>query len=232
MDKIIKGLMISLLFITSSPLAIASTNQAGKLWTNFSATGAIKDSKKFKYMLDVQARFGDNESAFEKGLIRTGLGYQLKANFSLWAGYGWFPTIPSETTKVIHEQRLFQQASWNIVKKDKLSTSLRSRLEQRTLQDEPQWAWRLNERLSFKFTKALHDKYTPVLSNEIRFNLNHPDWVSANTISENRAFIGLSFPTSKNTNLLIGYLNQYKFKPSGNSMNHNLYVSLKLKTSP
>ena len=99
-----------------------------------------------------------------------------------------------------------------------------TRLEARNLPSTPRWNGRLRQTYTFKFPNTIKNKYTPIVSDEIRFGLNPPQ----TAITENRVFAALQVPIKigKDTSILIGYLNQMEFTSPKILIDHNIYLSL------
>ena len=215
-------------FVSISQTSFAnSTEQNFMVWTSYQKNGQFSNQK-LKYLLQLDARFINKENAFEQGVARAGLGYALTNAFSLWMGYDFVPSMKDNRNKLNYEQRIWQQILWKMTAQDKFQLASRTRLEQRHNFQRSGIALRLRQRFLLKLTDAIHDAISPVIYDEIMFNLNHPSWVGNKAIDQNRLFLGADFSLSKDYVLRIGYLNQLKFRKPINIVNHSLYLSLSM----
>ena len=204
--------------------------QNSKLWTSLIVGGPLTEDQTFEYYVESQARFVENrDDKFDQVAGGGGIGYRYTPNLAFWFGDSWTTTNdPIEGPN--HENRIWQQVSWNAINNDSFNISTRTRLEQRKDLNEPEWAARLRQQVTLRVPiKKLKQGYFFVTYDEIFFNLNHPQWVSGQTVSQNRGFIGIAIPTSKRTSLEVGYLNQFLFGNNSDQMNHFLYLSLRIK---
>lgn len=236
--NLLKDVALSLLlFLFCYPAFGDDTQQNSKLWTSIVVGGPLAEDQTFQYYVESQARFIINRSdKFDTFASGGGIGYRYSPGLVLWLGNSW-----TTTNDLIegpgHEYRNWQQMSWNAINNKSFDFSIRTRLEQRKDLDESPWAMRLRQKATLSVPLKKYKGYFFVTYDEVFFNLNHPSWVSDQTISQNRAFIGIAIPTSKRTSLEVGYLNQYlvgsnlDLNTRSDQMNHFLYLNLKIKTN-
>lgn len=219
-------LFIFLLLLAVNQSQAKSTAQRGKLWLTAEKKDTFTNNEKWSYLLQLDARFADNETVYEEGKLRAGLGYQALPTIKMGLGYDWIPKIARDSTQVRYEHRFWQQLNWRLAKNQQRRILSVTKLEERKDEGEPQWAMRLREKLQVTFPQKINNRYTPIISDTVFFNLNNPDWVSDDTFDQNRAFIGVSVPITTETSFVIGYLNQWKVREPSNRMNHVLYLAL------
>lgn len=218
-------LFINLIFLNVS--VFANTIKEERFWGNFNLNGSLFNSKKWQYDFNIQSRYNFSIGQYENTRSEGGIGYKSSKNISLWLGG---TTILRHDNR-IEEYRPWQQVQWHILNSEQIRLSSRTRLEERKEPNFSEWAYRLRQRFSLSFPKKLPFNITPILANEIFFNLNNPQWINSNgSINQNRAFIGIEIPLHKNISFETGYLNQYEFRNEANRLNHVLYVNLKIKT--
>ncbi|WP_232505578.1 DUF2490 domain-containing protein [Legionella clemsonensis] len=176
------------------------------------------------FQIEPQLRVRDRPYLFDQFLTNFGGGYQLSPQWTLSLGGTTVTTKtnqgPSLQESRVWEQVLFkhEQAPW---------LTLRSRLEQRTLQDSNQWSYRLRERLTLK--KALTDNLSLVWFDEFFINVTRADWINTKTIDQNRILISLDQQASKSLVIGAGYLYQYVFStPRQASHVISLYAQITL----
>jgi hypothetical protein len=139
--------------------------------------------------------------------------------------------VPTKTLRnrvVRFEHRVWEQVQWNIIPKKDISILFRSRIEQRFLVGNSDVALRLRERVTVYFEPLFHfvpKGMTPVIYDEIFFNLNHASWVSRKVVDQNRFFLGYAIKFQKYFVLQVGYMNQFQIVRGGNCDNNILYAS-------
>ncbi len=178
------------------------------IWQKFTPSGV-------DYSAIASLRFIDQRPTFHQGLFSGLVGYSFKPNLAAWGGYVYFPTQPVGRDHFVIEHRTVQRLNWVAVSHPHVAIEINSLLEQRYAQPYPGVAWRLREQVVLDLV-PMEDfqptKLSPLISDEIFLNLNHPAWVVPETFAQNRLFIGVSVPFNKNTvNFRVGYLNQYLY---------------------
>lgn len=192
------------LFVMQNTFAV---EEHAKLWTSYEISGGIFNGSKVRFYLQPQLRFIDNQYKFEQAVVHAGLGYKIANPLTFYIGNSGVISKQS-SGDLIDEYRIWQQLNWEIIKGSHFNLKSRTRFEQRKQEATPQWANRLREKLTFVFPVY---PISIIVSDELFFNLNHPLWVSDCSLSQNRGFIGIGVPLTKQTLIEIGYLNQYQF---------------------
>lgn len=199
-------------------------------WGSVTATGSLNGLKPglnhFKYWLEGQGRFGNDTSLFSQGILRTGLGFEVNKNTSVWLGYAWIPTDQPFTNKAFDENRIWQQLLWS--KKYSIASAMsRSRLEQRFIPAGNDVGWRFRQMLKTSVPLPFAPSFNLVVSEEYFVNINKTNWGADNGFDQNRVFGGIGFNFNKNIKAEVGYMNQYIHKAIGSDqMNHLLSVNL------
>jgi Protein of unknown function (DUF2490) len=224
-----KSNLFLILFLLFCPLVkAAATLHHTKIWNDINLSGAIFPTSKILYELTNQTRSNVSPDKLETYIVMGGLGYQYLPNLSFWLGGRW------NTENYFSHQKediwTWQQITWRIINDGCILFLSRSRLEERKRESEPQWNDRFRNLLVLKFNNRIDDRFTPIISNEVFFNVTRPIWVSHHFFSQNRFFVGIDIPTSKNTYLQVGYMNQYILKNTENDMNHIIYAGLYINT--
>lgn len=221
MIKNFKYLLLFILLFFECTSAVA-LEQHKRIWSDLTFTGSIHQSK-WEGLLEMQARNNLDGLHYLRRDIIAGLGYQFSSAMDLWLGYQRDVTDQS-INATVYGNRLWEQANWQIYTRKHFELSTRFRLEERSRAQQPQWNYRYRQRITIKFSEIFH-KLTPIITEEIFFNLNQPQW-APNATDQNRVFLGVDILTSKHTYLEVGYLNQYEFRPLENQMNNIIYISL------
>lgn len=232
-EKAINVSLIALLILLLAETAIARTAEDFQTWGNITATGSLgflkPELKNFKYWLEGQGRFGLNTSAFSQGMVRTGLGYQVNNQSSIWLGYAWTPTDEPFTKAAFDEHRIWEQFLWS----DKYSwgtLTSRSRLEQRFMPTGSQVGWRFRQMVKASLPMPFAPSFSFVVSDEYFANLNKTNYGADDGLDQNRAFAGLGYNFDEHIKTEIGYMNQYIRKANNpdrmdNILSVNLYLN-------
>ncbi len=198
------AVILILEFSVLSP-AINATQTYNKIWT---ALGLNTNVGKFAYQFEPQARFIDRPLLrLEQSLNNIGGGYLYSSHWAFWLGSTWIMNIPVNTPSN-HELRLWQQIIYNTSVELPVLT-IRSRFEERQLQNFTQWNYRLRER--FTYSRALTPKIALLIYDELFININRPTWVKTNVFEQNRIQIGVNQEIAPWLTLGPGYLYQYIF---------------------
>ncbi len=179
-----------------------------KSWSVGIITGSLAKNSSFKYYLEPQLRLINDRYVINQTFVLGGLGYQIHKNMIIYAGSGWvFEKVQEGET--FHEQRIWQQLSWLVLRNSHLNINSRTRLEERKDTRASELAIRLRQRVWVRIPIFHSDKYSYSFFDEVLLNMNHADWVSPYFFEQNRAFIGFATQVSKSVLIDIGYLNQY-----------------------
>lgn len=210
----------------------AKTVDDFQTWANVTAIGSLSaidpSLQNFKYWLEGQGRFGNDTSRFSQGMLRTGLGYALNPNTSLWLGYAYIPTELPFTSKHFDEHRIWQQLLWSNKYEFGTLTS-RSRFEQRYVEPGSEVGWRFRQLLKLSIPFSFAPDFSAVLANEYFVNINQTNWRADDGFDQNRVFTGVGYNFDKHIKTEIGYMNQYIRKnASPDRMSHILSVNLYL----
>ena len=180
-----------------------------KYWSTASIIGSVSKDSPFKYSLEPQIRLIDTPSVFEQFLLLAGAGYQFNPDLMFFIGPSWIYNKSPETNTFSEEKRLWQQINWRALNNSILTLNSRTRLEERSQEDQSQIALRFRERLWLRVPFKNQEKYSFSCYDELFLNLNHPDWTSPHLFEQNRAFIGIGRQLFNSATLDIGYLNQF-----------------------
>lgn len=219
---------IVLLLLSTYCLMANATTQQGKVWTGAFFLGNLLNIPNVQYILHLESRFNLNPNQVEFAFSRMGVGYQYTPTLSFWLGYQ--ADSHNYFTNSNSVNRIWQLMIWQFYQNHSFMLTNQSRLEERQQVGQGQWNDRLRERFIVQWPGALFNKITPVVFDEVFFNLTTPSWTNDRLIDQNRAFAGIEIPTSKHTFLQIGYLNQYVIQSPQNTMNHVLYLSFYVNT--
>jgi len=200
-------------------------DQRAALWADIDVRGYFKNSEKWKYFFQHQTRIDTDTQVFETAFIRGAIEYLIKPTMSVWLGYDFRGLMNNTNNRLEYEQRVWEQFLIFVINTDNLILALRSRFEQRDDLNERGTALQWRQMISIKLRKKIRNRITPIIFDEMFFNLNHPVWVSNDTLSQNRVFIGIIIPNKRKTlTCSIGYINQLILTQPRNIMSHNLFI--------
>lgn len=205
----------------------SAQEQYNGAWFDISTDGNLIKKYRIDYIAQAQLRTLDKNNSYEMSYLQGGLGYRPHPGLSSWIGYQWNSFNP--IFNLGRENRIFEQVLWEIWNDSFFALRTRTRLEQRNRMHNPEWSNRLREKISFYFPQ-IKNRYTPLIYDELFFNLTKPDWVSSSTLEQNRAFIGMDISLSKKVFLELGYLQQ-SFYGLQQRTNHILYISININSS-
>lgn len=225
-SSISKNITLIILMTLCVSLPASALKQNFQSWQMVKLSGKFKH--KFHYMFANETRFIDTGNYLYRMMLMTGLGYSLSKNMIFWLGYSFIPTERATTGMRRDEQRTFQQLTWKIINNKDVTIMLRARLEQRHFMKLSGTSWRFRQKVQVNLTGLKWGHITPVLSDEVFFNLNHPSWSGSYTFNQNRIFAGVLFPVTRHVMMLVGYMNML-MNSSRATMSHVLYWQMSIK---
>jgi hypothetical protein len=197
-------------------------------WPSVVATaGGIAGLPELNLWAEGQARFNDDTSRLNQGVLRGALGWRVAPRTVLWAGYAWFPTRP-QGGSAFDEHRPWQQLTWRAAAPlAGFGLSTRTRLEQRLVENADDTAWRFRQLVKLTWPLAADDRVYLALWDEVFANFNDTDWGAASGFDQNRAFVGLGARLSPLVRTELGYMNLYVDRRGRrNASNHVLLLTL------
>lgn len=180
-------------------------------------------------MLEDQPRYDNSQNQFQRNVAKAGLGYTLAPNLNIWLGYQNNSDDLIANTEP--QNRIWEQLVWDIADRKNYDFVSQTLFDQTNQNGQTGWNDRFRQKLVVRLPNQLFNKYDPVFSDEIFVNLTRPAWVSTRLLNQNRAFIGVDIPVTKDTYLEVGYMNQYLFEETNaNQINNILYVGYFINT--
>ena len=186
-----------------APIANAEPDQS---WAGVFLSGApVKDSR-FLVWVDGHARLRDGAEDIDVSIVRPGVGWRVSPTVDLYVGIA--SVTQHRDTGDVQEQRLWQQAVYQIADFAGGKLTGRTRLEQRVRDTGDDAGWRLRQFL--RYGRPIDG--TPlgiVASNEVFVGLNQTDWGQEAGFDQNRLFLGISWQVQPKIRIEGGYLNQH-----------------------
>jgi hypothetical protein len=193
-----------------------------QLWLSAAASGSIKGD--LIGLFDVNTRIFDNATHVGHVQLRGGLGWRVAPGVTLGGGYSYVRT-ESLSGIVVHEHRIFQQASYPIVKLGKAELVGRTRLEQRWFNGVDGTLHRFRQQVRLNVPLDGPKGLRGIVYTEGLVLLNRQSERVGPGLNQVRTFAGLGIPLKGRTSLEAGYLNQAVF-PGENRMAHALNLGL------
>ncbi len=223
----IAGLTLAAFLFPS--LASAAVDDDNAFWGIVSTGDRIRQDgadTRWRYGFAAQWRSFQRGSGSDQYLLRSSMGYDIRTGMTLWAGFDYFQTDP-DGGSTRFERRYWEQFSWAAHRWDWGSLSLRSRLEQRDLENTTEISHRFRQ-LAQLSIPLQNSSMTAILSAEHMTNLNDTDSGARSGFDQLRSYAGLRVPLGGKTSLEGGYMHQYINRPVGNyAVNHTAMLHLR-----
>ena len=198
-----------------APPAQAEVQQDGGAWLMFAAQGSLKDvspsASRLRWWFDGQLRMSGVDDGMSQTVVRPGIGWTLTPEMSVWLGYGWIRSYPTNAPDW-NENRIWQQFLWTPRFGD-LRFQSRTRLEERFGEDRHGVSWRLREFVKILYPVLPSEKLFFSAYEEIFVTLNDTDWGPRAGVDQNRVFIGLNAPVGDGWQIEVGYMNRLVVRP-------------------
>ena len=195
-------------------------------------------------MTEYQWRRADGFRNWQQSLLRFGLEYEINPKVSVMGGYAWIKTFPYGTQPILHEfneHRMFEQVNLKD-KAGRLEVQHRYRIEQRFLEQyalnssgnvvqvDPVFRNRIRYRalVMLPLSRKTMGNQTLFLSINNELFVGFGKGIAKNPIDQNRFITALGWRFNAQTNVQVGYLNQFIFKSTAIDMerNHSLWISM------
>lgn len=210
--------LLSLILFT--PQLFADRTLNGN-WINI--TFISDQTKTFFYYLETEGRFYYNSPTRDEVLMRPALGYTVNRKLSLWLGYAFFQSLEDSARR---RQEIWEQLQFKIINSKPVDIISRTRLEERFHMIEKGTSVSIRQRQTITFNQAINEIVSPIIYDEIFLNLNHPEWVSRKTLSQNRFFLGAQISFNPAIAFIVGYLNRINYNSEDTIKEHLLHTSL------
>ncbi|MFL6729737.1 MAG: DUF2490 domain-containing protein [Sphingomicrobium sp.] len=208
----------------ASPASAKSDEQA---WTTANATVKLADD--WRLQQEFTARFSDNRHGLYEIESVTMLGYRLRKDVTVAAGYVHNPQYSDGDFTVMEHRAREQVTLDNIARIGSAKLGARLRVEQRWRDHFDGTAWRARPYLKLSVPLARGSKTSLTLSNETFINLNSTPFQRQDGLDRMRNLIAINTPLTRALTLEAGYLNQHGFVRGGeDTSDHVASLSLSL----
>lgn len=201
-------------------------------WTTAFINGKFGKDSPWIYMGEAGIRSSQypksfNNSGYDIGSvpIRVGFGYQINKENSVMLGYLYQYSQPPYAKKDINENRAWEQYQYVNDFKEDGKLQLRTRFEQRTIEEGYGTALRFRQQAKYMYPLA--KDWAFVVSDEIFVNGNTVSWGPVAGFDQNRFFIGPSYQINKDIRTEVGYQNVFVNKDLvDDQMSHIFAINL------
>lgn len=194
-----------------------------RVWTTLGAQGRTGQGSRGRWAVDSQFRMRDGIETADLFSLRGTIGRDLAAGFGLGAGYGVALGFPSTGDTQV-EHRVFQQVSWS-GRLAGISLGLRTRVEQRFLEDDSRMAVRLRQAARLTRPLAASSTLSLVIADEVMAHVGTTSRVRRG-FDQHRVFVGVRRTITPRTAVEVGYVNQYLRTLASSRMSHVLSVAV------
>ena len=143
----------------------------------------------WRFFGELQPRIGEDDVRARQFIARAAVGRQLTREFSLWAGYGWTPTVQPT---YFSEDRYFLQALWE-TRTGVVSIANRTRLEARNIEGTFGTSVRLRHQIRGTVPLGVGTPWTAFASNEVFYNVNSTPAGPKAGFDQDRLSFGLGY---------------------------------------
>lgn len=228
----IKKLSLSILLTITT---LAASAQAQKVVNNnsmswFSINNVIKVSDHWAFLADLHNRRQDFMAETNFWFARAGIGYYIKPNFRVAAGYAHLWLTPPEGLNNWQDENRFYTEFLLTQKLYSIGLMQRLRVEQRwqeQLTNDVKTGTKFTNRVRYLLSatipvfKGENAEKLPALMVSDEILLNFGKQVVYNSMDQNRFFVGIKQRVTKSLNFDFGYMNVYQQKSSGNVYDNN-----------
>ena len=221
-------MLLVVALLAGAPAARANSDDA-QAWLSLSATKKLSDS--FDLVMDVNSRHFDNATHLGHIQARGMIGWKPdggKSGGLLGLGYSyvWTKSLDGET---VHENRIFQQASYPLLEFGKAELVGRTRLEERWYSNVDGMFVRLRQQVRLNVPLQGPEGLRAIVHTEALILLSTPQKDDdGEGFNQFRSFAGLGIPLTDSLALEAGYLNQTIVKGTHRT-NHALSLGVSAK---
>jgi hypothetical protein len=186
-----------------------TTPQDFEAWVATAALVPLEDTKTYQLFFEIQPRLGDDWQRMATVIARTAVVYNATPHLSVFAGYGWLPSLYDANYHRIYrdEQRLWQQLLYNQNLWD-ISWQHRLRQEQRWIEHTDGVSNRTRYMLRGSLPLNDASDFGITAFNEFMVNWNGVEGGPWGGYDRNRIFVGPYWQVG-NARYEVGYLGEH-----------------------
>ncbi|MEM6586247.1 MAG: DUF2490 domain-containing protein [Pseudomonadota bacterium] len=211
--------LLWLIVFAASPAS--ATEDDFNIWTGQFAVFDINDDVYIRG--EAQERFTKDADRLGQLLLRSFVGYRISKRVNLGGGYAYILTDPIGPAEV-NEHRFYQELNIRLIESSGVTLDSRTRLEQRTFEEDGELAWRFRNFVQLKVPISKSNKL--VAYTEPFITLNETPIQRRSGVAVWRNFLGVSVPVAKGVDMVPGYLNQRVVRDGRDRSDHVANVNL------
>jgi hypothetical protein len=215
----LRRLSVSAALLASAAPALAAEDDAN-VWLGQFAT--INATDKIYVRLEAQERFTNDAERLGQLLLRSLVAYRINDEVNAGVGYSFILTDPIGPAQ-LNEHRYYQEFNVRLIDKDGVTLDSRTRLEQRTFEENEDTQWRLRQFVQLRVPISEDNKIVAYTEPFIELDQGS---VQRGGLSIWRNFVGVSIPLAKGIEVVPGYLNQHVFRSGQDRSDHTANVNL------
>jgi hypothetical protein len=221
-----KWCIVGLALLNVSSVALAGTEDDGRLWTSLGISGET-GIEGLRLGFELLNRYREEGKDKDSLLVRPQLHYAITPALSVGVGYEFFESyVPNKDDA--QENRLWQQVQYVSKLDDQNTLTLRSRLEERHRNGEDEIANRIRFLAKIEHRLISVPKLSLIGYDEIFYSINNTEWGVDAGRDQYRVFLGAGYKTTDKTKVEVGYLNQNLRRSGEDGQNHVLSMSFNL----
>lgn len=190
------------------------------IWTGQFVTVDISDEIYIRG--EAQERFTNDADRLGQLLLRSFVGYRISSRVNAGGGYAYILTDPVGPVEV-NEHRFYQELNIRLIDARGVTLDSRTRLEQRTFEEDGELAWRFRNFVQLKIPLNENNKFVAYTEPFIALNETP---LQRGGIGAWRNFVGVSVPVAKGVEMVPGYLNQHVFRVGQDRSDHIANVNV------
>lgn len=201
--------LIGWVLTLSAPSAWGQDRQDFQGWSALLANGATHaEAPAMRFWTDLHARRGGTNTVV---IVRPGLGVDVNAWLTFWAGYAWVPVFDDAARERTDEHRIWEQMTLTYRTAPELGFTMqsRTRVEQRFSEAGSDIGHRLRQFVRFNWQPLPELPLGLALWDELFVGMNRTDWGAPSGIDQNRIFVGPFLRMAPWARLEAGYLFVY-----------------------
>lgn len=202
------------------PSAAHATQDDFNIWLGQFVSVDISDDVYLRG--EAQERFTNDADRLGQLLLRSFVGYRISKRVNLGGGYAYILTDPEGPVE-INEHRFYQELNIRLIDSGGVTLDSRTRLEQRTFEEDGETAWRFRNFVQLKVPISSANKIVAYTEPFIALNETP---LQRDGIGAWRNFVGVSLPIAKGVTAVPGYLNQHVFRPGQDRSDHVANVNV------
>lgn len=204
------GIRIALLALLLPVAPVHAADDASAAWGIVSVSGPIEPQgqvTRWRYDGQAQWRNFDRGAGGNRYVLRGSASLAWRENLALTVGYD-FHQLDPDGAAAIDEHRLWQQLGWKALRWNWGSLALRTRLEERMVEDSDDVGLRLRQQLALTVPLPALD-LSVIASTEPFVNVNSTDYGADSGFDRIRSYLGVRMPMTDTSALEAGYLHDY-----------------------